>query len=256
MNQGVWKTGITDTRDGVIRIQGYEITDLMRNADFIQVIFLLHQGRLPTNGEKRLLNTLLVACADHGPQAPSIAAARVVASGNRHSYEAAVAAGVLAIGDAHGGAGQACMEMIAAGLALAKSQGISLEDAAAEILKQYVSNKQRIPGIGHRIHKADPRVEMIFQIALEEQIAGDGIQLLIAIKNVAKIQIRDLPINVDGALAASLHDLGFSSELGKAIFILSRTAGITAHVSEELRREPPMRFRPPVEYDGADLRNC
>lgn len=254
MGQDVWKTAITDTRDGVIRIQGYEITDLMHNADFVQVIFLLHKGRLPNKGERRLFNALLVASADHGPQAPSVAAARVVASGNRKSYESAVAAGILAIGDAHGGAGQACMEMIDAGVQMAENHGISLQEAAQKIVVKYRDDKKRIPGIGHRIHKKDPRAEKIFQIAEEEQISGDGIKILMEIKKSAEEQIRDLPVNVDGALAASLYDLGFSSELAKAVFILGRLAGITAHVSEELARERPMRFRPPVDYDGPDKR--
>jgi citrate synthase len=46
-----------------------------------------------------VLDAVLVAVADHGPGAPSCAAARLAASGNRQSISAAIAAGVLAIGD-------------------------------------------------------------------------------------------------------------------------------------------------------------
>ena len=81
------------------------MTDLMRQAGFVDIIFLLHRDRLPTAGERRVLDALLVAMADHGPGAPSCAAARLAASGNRQSISAAVAAGVLAIGNEHGGAG-------------------------------------------------------------------------------------------------------------------------------------------------------
>ncbi len=66
---------------------------------------------------------------------------------------------------------------------------------------------------------------------------------------VAEI-IKPLPINVDGAIAAVLHDLGYPSEAAKLIFIVGRTAGLAAHVMEEYARERPMRVRIPVVYDG------
>jgi citrate synthase len=62
--------------------------------------------------------------------------------------------------------------------------------------------------------------------------------------------IRELPINIDGALAAVLFDLGFPPAAGKLLFIVARVAGLTAEVAEEHAREKPMRIRIPVEYDG------
>ena len=79
----------------------------MRQAGFVDTIFLLFRRRLPTAGERTLLDAILVGVSDHGAGAPSCAAARLVASGNRQSVSAAVAAGVLAIGDEHGGARRA-----------------------------------------------------------------------------------------------------------------------------------------------------
>src|SRR6185295_16580301 len=93
-------------------------------------IVLLHLGRLATPGERRLLDAILIGVADHGAGAPSCAAARLVASGNRQSVSAAVAAGVLAIGDEHGGAASNCMELIAEGAALAARDGITIAAAA------------------------------------------------------------------------------------------------------------------------------
>ncbi len=78
-----WRTGIVEANADSIRICGYEITALMRGASFAEVIFLLHRGRLPEAGESALLNAILVSAADHGPGAPSCAAARLAASGNR-----------------------------------------------------------------------------------------------------------------------------------------------------------------------------
>ncbi len=250
MENNSWRSGITDVAQGAIRIRGYEVTDLMAQADFTEVTFLLVRARLPRTGEKRLLNAMLVASADHGPKSPSVAAARMVASGNRASFEAAVAAGVLAIGDAHGGAGEACMQMIAAGLEMMRGQSLSIEETAAREVARMIEEKRRIPGLGHRLHTVDPRSELIFKMAREEAVSGAGVQYMEALAQEAARQIRHLPVNLDGAMAAILHDLGFPPVWAKAIFILGRVAGITAHVQEETTREKPMRFGSNVTYDG------
>jgi citrate synthase len=62
--------------------------------------------------------------------------------------------------------------------------------------------------------------------------------------------IKPLPINVDGALAALLYDMGFTAPMAKFLFMIGRVAGLTAQVGEEYTRERPMRIRIPVEYDG------
>src|SRR5579863_665717 len=125
-----WKTAIANSDDTGLWVRGYDIASLMQRATFADMLFLLHRSRLPGAEERRLLDAILVSVADHGSGAPSCAAARLVASGNRQSLSAAVAAGVLAIGDEHGGAGSACMELIAAGLTLARQEGISIQAAA------------------------------------------------------------------------------------------------------------------------------
>ena len=125
-----WRTSIVDSRDGHIRIRGYDVPSLMTGRTFTDTIFLLHQGRLPNGTERALLDAILTGVADHGSGAPSCATARLALSGNRQSVSAAVAAGILAVGDDHGGAGSGCMEMIAAGLARAKAESLSLDDAA------------------------------------------------------------------------------------------------------------------------------
>jgi citrate synthase len=63
---------------------------------------------------------------------------------------------------------------------------------------------------------------------------------------------KPLPLNVDGAIAAVLADLGFAAELANGFFILARTAGWMAHVDEELAREKPMRRidQQACAYDG------
>ena len=246
-----WRTGIATSDEKNIWIRGYDVTALMTHAGFTETIFLLHKGRLPSEGEARLLGAILVAVSDHGAGAPSCAAARLVASGNRQSLSAAVAAGVLAIGDEHGGAGSACMEWIAAGVERAASQSMPLKEAARQMAKEARGAKRRIPGLGHRVHThADPRTAVLFAMAREAGIAGAGISFLQAIEQQAREMIKPLPINIDGALAAVLYDMGFPPAFGKLVFIIGRVAGLTAEVAEEHAREKAMRIRIPVTYDG------
>ena len=86
-------------------------------------------------------------------------------------------------------------------------------------------------------------------------LAGDGITFMEALQEAARAQGKELPINIDGALAAVLHDMGFDPPFGRLIFLVGRVAGLTAEVAEELSREKAMRIRIPVVYDGEPPRS-
>lgn len=227
----------------------------MTRASFADTLFLLHRERLPNPHERRLLDAVLTSVADHGSGAPSCATARLAASGNRESLSAAIAAGILAIGNDHGGAGADCMSMIAEGVAIAREHSISLADAARHIVDTRRAVKRRLPGMGHRVHSVDPRTAVLFRMAREEGVAGDGVLFMEALDAAVREKIKPLPVNIDGALAAILFDLGFPPEAGKLIFIVGRVAGLTAEVAEEYAREKPMRIRVPVQYDGVPPRS-
>ena len=249
-----WRTGLVDARDGQIRLRGYDVGALMTERSFTDVIFLLHRGELPMPAERRLLDAILTGVADHGSGAPSCATARLALSGNRQSVSAAVAAGLLAVGDDHGGAGSGCMAMIADGVARAKQDGGSIEDAARVIVRESRAAGKRLAGFGHRVHATDPRTTILFDLARRGGVAGDGIAFVQAMERAIAEQVKPLPINIDGALAAVLHDMGFQPVFGRLVFLIGRAAGLTAEVAEELSREKPMRIRIPVEYDGVDPR--
>ena len=245
-----WRTAIVHARDGEIRIRGRDVTSLMREATFTDTIFLLHRGEMPTARERRLLDAILTSVADHGANAPSCATARLSASGNRQSVSANVAAGLLAIGDEHGGAGEQCMAMIADGLSRARERGISIAAAAESVVDDSRKIRKRLPGLGHRVHTIDPRVEVLFSLSRDGEQEPDSVSFLRALQRAATERIKPLPINIDGALAALLYDLGFPPQAGKLLFIVGRVAGIAAEVAEEYAREKPMRIRIPLEYDG------
>ena len=249
-----WRTAIAHSDSTGIWIRGYDVTALMRRP-FTDTVFLLHRGRLPNAGERELLDAVLVGVADHGAGAPSCATARLAASGNRQSLSAAIAAGVLAIGDDHGGAGEGCMALIKDGIDEVRRDGITIDDAADRAVDCAVKSRSRLPGLGHRVHSTDPRVRVLVDLARQHGVAGDGIAFVTALERAAAARIKTLPLNIDGALAAILHDLGFDPPAGKLIFIVGRVAGLTAEVAEEHARERPMRVRIPVTYDGEPPRD-
>jgi hypothetical protein len=73
-------------------------------------------------------------------------------------------------------------------------------------------------------------------------VAKDGVAFIEFLEMAAREKIKPLPINVDGALASVLHDLGFSPPAGKLLVIVGRVAGLTAEVVEEYAREKAMRI--------------
>lgn len=142
------------------------------------------------------------------------------------------------------------MELIAEGLERAMRESIPLEESARRITAEAKAQKRRLPGFGHRVHTCDPRTAVLFDMARESGIAGKGVEFLTSLESAVRGQIRPLPINIDGALAAVLFDMGFPAPFGKLVFIIGRVAGLTAEVAEEYAREKAMRIRIPVTYDG------
>lgn len=248
IREPVFRTAISTYDRDRIRLRGHNLTELMTGRTFGQVAFLLLVGRLPSPGEAAVFEAMLIASSDHGPSPPSTSAARVIASGNRVAVEAAIAGGVLAIGDAHGGAGEELMRIMAEALRATPDP----KSAAQQVAQSARVAGRRLPGFGHRTHAVDPRTTVLFALARQHGIAGRGVAFAEAVQEALAGAGRTLPINVDGAIAALLYDMGLPSHLGKIVFIIGRVAGLSAHVLEELSRERPMRFNFPFAYDGPE----
>ncbi len=243
-----WKTAIADIGPGKIRVRGYSITDIMENLSYAETVYLILKGELPSKAEAALMNAILVSSIDHGASPPSVLGTRTVISGG-NSLNAAIAGGVLVIGDTHGGA----IEQSAKLLQELATKGDDLDHIASELVDWLKEQKMRMPGFGHRLHNVDPRTSKLFEIAERHGYKGKHIELCKAIeKALAEKLGKKLPINVDGAIAAVISDMGFDWRLGKGFFIISRVPGLLAHAYEEMTRERPMRKLgpPPFEYDG------
>ena len=252
-----WNTKITKVEPNHLVTRGYRQEDLIGNIPFPHVVYLLLKGELPSKEHGKMMDAILTACIDHGVTPPSSMASRVVASGGV-PLPTAVAAGVLSIGDAHGGAIEKGAKFFQEGISLMKKEGRSPEEMAKILVNESREKHRRILGFGHRVHISDPRTKRLFSLAEELNIAGNHVLLSRAIEKELEVQTgRKLPINVDGAIAAISSDMGFDWRLGKAFFLVGRVAGLTAHVYEEQTEFKPMRkmFSVEHEYDGPEERD-
>ncbi len=219
-----WETSISSSgKDAVIR--GVPLEEAM-DMEFADAIWLILRGEQPSEEESELFNTVLSSSIDHGVGNPSTVAARTVQSGG-NPMNAGVAAGVLALGDSHGGAIENCMRMLQS------------DETAEEIVKAYLGEGKKIPGLGHKVYEdEDTRASKIFSKAEELGLAAESVEKMKEIQSeFAEEKVR-LVLNVDGAIAAVMTDLGWDYRLGKGLFIIARTPGLVAHVHEEMDEEP------------------
>jgi citryl-CoA lyase len=246
-----WNTAIAEASKDNTTIRGYKLEECMEKLTFTQMIFLIWKGELPTKEEEAMFTTLLIATTEHGITPPSITAARNAYSGSGQ-MNSAVAAGLLAIGKHHGGAMEQCARLIHEHVDI-EFKDRPVKEIATHIVDNMVERKQRIPGFGHKIYTTDPRAETIFKKAEQCGFKGKYVETVQAIESyLEEKKGKKFCINVDGAIAAVLLEMGFDWKIGMGFFLLPRTAGIIAHVHEEAVREKPFRRLTSAEtsYDG------
>ena len=258
-----WSTSIIEMRPGVIRYRGYPIEELIGNVSFPAMIWLMLRGELPSRAQADLLGTALMAAVDHGPQAPSIAIARMAITCGV-SINNAMASAVNVLGDVHGGAGEQCVELYNA-IAARLDAGGTLEDAArAEIATLSAAGIKHVPGFGHRFHPVDPRAPRLLEVVEEAAAAGQVSGRFASIGRTVERVLgeggrRPIPMNIDGATAVVYAELGFPPPLCRGLFVLSRSVGALAHAWEQMQQ--PQRNKGPIPreflwtYRGPELRH-
>jgi len=244
-----WKTSVSRVRPGEILVRGYPIEQLARRRSFGDVVYLLLTGELPAGREGRLVEAILVACCEHSLASPSVDAVRFVASCGV-PLPTAVAAGVSAIGDVHGGAIEPCARILL--------QAAAGKTSGAQVLRELKAKGMRMPGYGHAVHPRDPRTKILLSLAREWDLGGAHTVLALQIEKATPSVIgRRLPLNVDGVIAALMCDLGIDPALGKAFFVIGRSPGYAAHAHEQMTREKPFKAasHEEITYTGPARRN-
>ena len=257
-----WRTSIIDMQPGRISFRGHPIEELIGNVGFGQMIWLMTRGVLPTQSEAALLECALVAGVDHGPQAPSIAAARMAATCGV-GLNNVMATGVNMLGDVHGGAGEQCAELYL-DIAARIDGGAGIEAATQEGLQAWRDVHGKIvSGFGHRFHKpVDPRaprlMALVRRAAEEGTVSGRFADIGEAVQADIGAQ-RGTPIamNIDGATAVIFCELGFPPPLSRGLFCLSRSVGVLDHGWEQMqqggRNKGPMPTKYLPEYEEKDV---
>ncbi|HEU4646601.1 MAG TPA: citryl-CoA lyase [Burkholderiales bacterium] len=256
--QAWWSTAIIDIQPGKIEVRGYPIEDLIGAVSFPHMIWLVLRGELPSREQAALLEAALVSAVDHGPHAPSIAISRMAVSCGL-GVNGAMASAINALDDVHGGAGQQCMALLSA-IAARTGRGANESAAVDEVLDRFIAeNGSIIPGFGHRFHAVDPRAGKLLALVRTAQRQGTvsgrfpGIAMSIE-KSLQRRKGLRLPMNIDAATAVIYCELGFAPELGRGLFILSRSVGILAHAWEQMQQggriKGPMPPEIPFKYVG------
>ncbi len=253
-----WKTSITKVETNRIITRGYPQEDLIGKISFPEMVYLLINGKLPSENESKMLEAVIVSFCDHGVTPPSTQAARLMASAGSQ-LNTCVSGGILAFGKHHAGALERSMKMFQEVI----QRGVmgylgpiespeDLEEVAKVLVHELLNNNEKIPGFGHRYHEKDPRAPKLMELAQKYKCYGLHTQLAQAIQD-ALFDRKGINMNVDGANAGILSDLGFDWKIATGIFMVGRLPAMISHVYEEMTVESSFRKFFELEeiyYDG------
>ena len=212
-------------------------TDLSEAGSFLHLM----TGQEPTADATHTLDVAYILHADHGMNASTFSA-RVTVATLSDMYSAITSAIGTLKGPLHGGANEGVIDMLLE---------IGDEDKVDAWVADKMAKKEKIMGIGHRVYKVlDPRAPHLQKMAIkltEELGEPKWIRMSERIATIMREQ-KNLNANVDFYSATVYYSLGIPTDLFTPIFAISRTAGWTAQVLEQL--EDNRLYRPLTEYTG------
>jgi citrate synthase len=211
--------------------------DLSEAGHFLYLL----DAKEPSEKKTATLDVAYVLHAEHGMNASTFSA-RVTISTLTDIYSAITAAIATLKGPLHGGANEGVIHML---------QEIGTPANVDAYIDQALAQKKKIMGIGHRIYKVlDPRAPILKAMAVQlssELGEPKWIEMSERIAALMK-EKKGLHANVDFYSATLYYSLGIPTDLFTCIFAISRTAGWTAHVLEQLTDN--RLYRPLSEYTG------
>lgn len=214
--------------------------DLSHAANYLYML----SGEVPSEQRTRALDTYLILTADHGLNASTFTA-RVIASTQSDMGSAVVGAIGALKGPLHGGAPALVLDMLRA---------IGKPENAEAWLTDALDRGERLMGFGHRVYKAeDPRAKVLRALA-ERTSEIDFFRLAIRVEDLALKMLaerkpgRRLYTNVEFYSAAVMHGVALPDDLFTPTFGVSRVAGWTAHVIEQMKDN--RLIRPSSAYSG------
>ena len=239
-----------------IVVRGFDLVDqLIGRISFTDHVWLLITGQLPSEAQRRVLDSTLVAIAEHG-LVPSVVASRMTLAASPEAMQGAVAAGLLGCGSVILGASENAGRFFAEVVDQRQASGGDLDGAVREVIGRYRAAKRAVPGYGHPLHKGhDPRAKRLIDVCEEVGLSGHYIEVAWAADRLLpELTGRNLKMNVSGAIPAVLLDAGYPLLALKGVPLLARTASLIAHLLGEQSR--PIGFlmanagAAAIDYDG------
>lgn len=225
------QTAIATHSHDKITIRGADlVSELIGELTFTEMAFFQIRGRRPNATETKIWDTVLVTLMEHG-FTPSVIATRMIAMSSPEASQAAVAAGLLAVGSQFVGTTEQAAELIAA--LLEDPRGV--EAAAHATAVRFRTDRIALPGFGHHLHRPDdPRTPKLFAVARAAGVPGRHIAALEVLSAaVDEVYGRHITINATGAIAAILGEIDTPPSLMRGLSVISRAAGLVGHIEEE-----------------------
>ena len=232
-----------EKKQGVTSICGYDadsislrgkdlVEDLIGERSFTAALLLQALGQEPTPLQLRIFDAVLVTIMEHG-LVPSAIVTRLTHYGAPESYEGAIAAGLLGVGDRYAGTASECgalLERIAAG-----------DDPSAEahaIVSDYRQRKRAVPGFGHPIHHdVDPRVKKLLAVCADAGCEGRYIESMRVLEaTLNEVLGKQLVTNISAAIGAALAEAQVPSAMMRGVILVARCGGLVGHLLEEMQR--------------------
>lgn len=224
--------------------RGLPLVPPNKDLSFAENFLYMLNGERPTPTMARAFDICMILHADHGLN-NSTFAARVIISTLSDIYSAITGAIGSLRGPLHGGANEGVMHML--------NEIPSLKDVEPWVMAR-LGEKDKIMGFGHRVYKAkDPRAVDLQKLAKKLAEDTGNVALYEKSNAIEQIMARELASkgiypNVDFYSATTYHCIGLKLDLFTPMFALSRIAGWSGHILEQLADNKL--YRPSAEYIG------
>ena len=239
----------------------YPRNDLSYAGNFLRMMFGTPCEDYVVNPVlERALDRIFILHADHEQNA-STSTVRLCGSSGTNPF-AAIAAGVACLwGPAHGGANEACLNMLED---IQRQGGVSKVGEFMEKVKDKNSGV-KLMGFGHRVYKNyDPRAKLMQETCNEvlKELGLENDPLFKLAKELEKIALEDdyfvsrkLYPNVDFYSGIVQRAMGIPVNLFTGIFALARTVGWIAQLNEMISDPEYKIGRPRQLFTGSERRD-
>lgn len=214
------------------------VDELIGKRTFTEVMLMQILAREPRPVDMRIVDAVLIVLMEHG-LTPSAIATRLIYMSAPENLQGAVSAGLLAVGSSFVGTMENCSRLLDRIQAAADPKAEALA-----IARQHKAERGAVPGFGHHLHKpVDPRAYKLLELGrAEPELQGRHIEALMTLSAaVDEVAGRPITINATGSVAALLGEIGVPTGVMRGFAVISRAAGLVAHIVEE-QQSPSGRF--------------